>query len=192
VVRLEDESGINISNYGIGNTLIAILDDNDQVFLLSDYYTTDKDTYRKGWINFPLLNLTPGKHTLTIKAWDTHNNPGQAQVDFIVSDGEALVIESFGNYPNPFDNETTLYFTHNRSGDDLAGQVIIYDSRGHQLKTYTFMVPASGYQVEVVELNGLNDFGQKLPPGLYFARLAVRSLSNGSKNEQVTKLIVVN
>ena len=42
------------------------------------------------------------------------------------------------------------------------------------------------------ELNALSHFGKKLPGGIYLARLAVRSLTNGSKNEQVAKLIVLN
>lgn len=192
VVKLEDESGINISNYGIGNNLIAILDGSDEeVFVLSDYYTADLNTYKRGWVDYPLRNLTPGKHTITVKAWDTHNNPAQATVDFIVG-GEDLVIEIFGNYPNPFRDKTTLFFQHNRSGDDLQAQLFIYDMAGQQLKAYEFTVPESPYQVDLVEMDGLNDFGKKLPAGLYFARLAVRSLTNGSRNEKVTKLVAVN
>jgi len=37
-----------------------------------------------------------------------------------------------------------------------------------------------------------NALSKKLAPGLYLARLTVRSLSNGSKNEHVTKLIILN
>jgi hypothetical protein len=192
VVRLEDESGINTSNYGIGNNLIAVLDDGAETFLLSEYYMADVDTYKKGWINFPLKNLSPGKHTITVKAWDTHNNPAEASLEFTVSDGEHLLIESFGNYPNPFANETTLFFQHNRSGDDLSGELFIYDIAGLQLKSYKFEVPSSPYQVNLLELNLANHFGKKLPGGVYFARLAVRSLTNGSKNEQVARLIILN
>jgi hypothetical protein len=192
IVKLEDESGINISNYGIGNNLIAILDNDAEVFVLSDYYTADINTFKKGWVDYPIQKLTPGKHTITVKAWDTHNNPAQASIDFIVSDGEELVIEDFGNYPNPFHYKTTLFFKHNRSGDDLEGQLFIYNMTGQQLKAYSFSVPESPYQVDLLELDGLTDPDKKLPGGLYFARLAVRSLTNGSKNEQVTKLIVLN
>jgi hypothetical protein len=43
-----------------------------------------------------------------------------------------------------------------------------------------------------MELNTWEDSGKKLPPGLYLARVVVRSMTNGSKNEKVTKLIVLN
>jgi hypothetical protein len=193
VVKLQDASGINISNYGIGNSLVAILDNNDeQVFTLSDYFQTETDDYTTGWVNYPLKDLVPGRHTITVKAWDTYNNPAEASVDFIVTDGQVLIIESLGNSPNPFENETMIFFTHNRSGDDLEALLHIYSLTGQEIKAYNLSIPASPYYVELLEINGFEDFGKKLPGGVYLARLAVRSLTNGSKSERVTKLIVVN
>jgi hypothetical protein len=54
------------------------------------------------------------------------------------------------------------------------------------------MISESDYKVDLLEINTPDDSGKKLPAGLYLARLVVRSLTNGSKNEQVTKLIVLN
>ena len=193
VVKLQDASGINISNYGIGNSLVAILDNNeDQAFVLSDYFQSETDDYTTGWVNYPLKDLVPGRHTITVKAWDTYNNPAQASLDFTVTDGQVLIIESLGNSPNPFENETKIFFTHNRSGDDLEALLHIYSVTGSEIKTYNLSIPASPYYVELLEINGFEDFGKKLPGGVYLARLAVRSLTNGSKSERVTKLIVVN
>ncbi|HEY9004675.1 MAG TPA: type IX secretion system sortase PorU [Ohtaekwangia sp.] len=192
VARLRDASGINVSGYGIGNTLTAVLDNDNEVYILSDYYEADIDDYTKGWVNFPISGLTPGKHTLTVKAWDTYNNPAQAQIDFVVTNGDALVIETFANYPNPFLGETTLYFTHNRAGDNLEAELFIYSTTGQQLKNYTFSIAESPYRVDLLTFDGTTDAGKKLMPGLYLARVAVRSLTNGSKNERLTKLIVVN
>jgi len=192
IAKLYDASGINISSYGIDNTLIAVLDNEDQVFTLTDYYESEVDDFTTGWVNFPLKDLVPGRHTITVRAWDTYNNPGQATIDFIVTDGQVLVIESMGNTPNPFQNETKLFFTHNRSGDDLQGQLYIYSITGQVMKTYDFDIPDSPYYVDLVEIDGLADFGKKLPGGVYLARLAIRSLTNGAKSERVTKLIVVN
>ncbi|HYF69014.1 MAG TPA: type IX secretion system sortase PorU [Ohtaekwangia sp.] len=192
VVRLEDENGINISNYGIGNIMTAMLDDDASVYLLNAYYVADENDFTKGWVHLPLYNLPPGKHTITVKAWDTHNNPGQATVNFKVGEGTDLQIASFGNFPNPFQDQTTLFFTHNRPGEDLEARVILLDMTGKQLKNLEFSIPSSAYQVNVSVSETVTTFGKKLPPGIYFARLAVRSLSDGSKSERVTKLIVVN
>lgn len=190
VARLSDEHGINISGYGIGNSLTAILD--GESFTLNDFYVADIDDFTKGTVTFPLKNLTPGKHTLTLKAWDTYNNPAQATIEFRVTESEDLVIQSFGNYPNPFQTSTTLSFTHNRSGDTLEGTLVLYDPLGNILHNHRFTIPSSSYQVDLLELVPGVNFFKNQPRGLYFARLSIRSVTNGSKNEQVTKLILSN
>jgi hypothetical protein len=198
VARLSDESGINISDYGIGNSLIATLDNDGETFVLNSYYVADANNYRKGTIRFPMKGLSPGKHSLTLKAWDVYNNPAQTTIDFIVTEGDALAIESFGNYPNPASDNTMFYFTHNRSGDDLEAQLFIYSSTGIMIQAAKIPVSESDYRVDLMDLESLMQMrnsaetGEKLPAGIYFARLIVRSLANGSKNEHVAKLIILN
>jgi hypothetical protein len=191
LARLEDASGINISNFDPNTTLTAVLDGSG-TFVLTEYYTSEKDDFTVGWIEYPLIDLSPGPHSLTVKAWDTYGNPAEATIQFIVTDGSALVIETLANFPNPFDSETSIYFTHNRSGDDLEGQLFLYSVAGQVLKTYDFEIPDTPYYVDLLQIHDLNDFGKKLPGGVYLARLAVRSLTNGAKSERVTKLIVLN
>ncbi|MEO5600579.1 MAG: type IX secretion system sortase PorU, partial [Cyclobacteriaceae bacterium] len=185
IARISDNNGINISGYGIGNSVLAQLDNDSETFILNDYFITDKDTYRKGLLRFPMLGLTAGKHVLTVKAWDVYNNPAQASIEFLVTGQAVLVIESFGNYPNPFEQTTTLFFTHNRSGDDLQAQLFIYSHAGELVKSSEIFISESQYRINLTELNTLEESGKKLSPGLYLARLIVRSMTNGSKNEQV-------
>ena len=192
IVQLEDENGINISGYGIGNSIVATLDNDATTFVLNDYYVSDPDTYKKGSIRFPLIGLAPGPHTITVQVWDVHNNPAEAAISFVVTDGEGLVIETFGSYPNPFQDKTTLFLTHNRSGDDLRAQLFIFSTQGQLIRSAEISVSESEYHINLMELNAWEDSGKKLPPGLYLARVILRSLTNGSKNENVTKLIVLN
>lgn len=192
VAHLKDDTGINISSYGIGNNIVATLDDDADSFILNDYFVASPDDPASGWVNYPIKDLTSGKHRLTVTAWDVHNNSSVAVIDFFVTNGEALVIETIGNYPNPFQENTTLFFTHNRSGDDLQAQVFIHDLSGALLKNYEITVIDSDYRVNLMEIHSPDETGKKLLAGLYLARVVVRSLTNGSKNEQVTKLIVLN
>lgn len=191
VARLFDESGINISGYGIGNSLITTLDD-DETYVLNDYYEADLDDYTNGTLDFTLSDVKPGRHTITLRVWDTHNNPAQAKVDFVVTDGNALAIEEFANHPNPFNTSTNLFFTHNQAGNDLEASLIIYDYTGSTLRNYNFSIPESTHQVNLLELTREDAINKNLTSGLYFARLIVRSLADGSKNERVTKLIIAN
>ncbi len=189
VARLRDDQGINISGYGIGNSITAVLD-NTQTFILNDFYTADINDYTQGTVTFPLTNLATGKHIITLYVWDTHNNPAQATLEFYV--GSGLVIESFGNYPNPFQRETTLFFTHNHSGDDLEANLVLYASTGQVVATHRFHLVNSPYRVDLLELIPGTNFVKNQPGGIYLARLQVRSLTNGSKNERVTKLVLSN
>jgi hypothetical protein len=191
IARLEDETGINISTYGLGNGLIAVLDGGIEQYALNDYFVSDTDNYTDGWIDFPIQDLEPGHHTLTLTAWDVNNNSSQSSLDFIVT-GEEIRVETFGTYPNPFVDKSTLFFTHNRSGDELQAQVFIQKPTGEVVGTAEINVPQSGHRVDLMEINTGAMGDKKLAPGLYLARLIVRSLTNGSKNEQVTKLIILN
>lgn len=192
IARLSDENGINISGYGIGNSIIAHIDNNASAMVLNDYYFADVDTYQTGTIRFPILGLSPGRHTITVNAWDVYNNPAEASLSFVVPEGSGIVIESLGTYPNPFRDRSMLFFTHNRSGEDLKAQLFIFSPSGQLVKSAEIDIPESGYLVNLIEFEAFDQSGKKLTPGLYFARLVVRSNSDGSKNEKVTKLILLN
>jgi hypothetical protein len=190
VVKLQDDHGINISNYGIGNTMMAILDDDAEIFLINEYYLSETNDYTKGWVTYPIYNLAPGPHTLTVKAWDSYNNPVERTINFVVSDNPGLVIETFGNYPNPFSGSTTVFFTHNRPGEDLEAEFKLLNTAGAEIKTYNISLPESTYMVDLMKFEEYTDLNEKLPPGLYFGRLRVRSLSDGAESMRVAKLIL--
>lgn len=192
LAELKDDNGINTSSYGIGNSIIAILDDGVKTFILNDYYVANTDDYTSGWVDFPIQNLEPGPHRLTFKAWDVNNNSTQSTIEFKVTEGEGLRVETFGNYPNPFVDKTTLFFTHNRTGDELQAQVFIQKATGEVVGTSEIYIPDSSYRVDLLEISSGVIGDKKLSAGLYLARLIVRSLTNGSKNERVTKLIILN
>ncbi len=191
IARLSDASGINIANYGIGNSLTVILD-GDQSFEVGEFYLADKDNFTKGTITFPLENLEPGKHAIELKAWDVYNNPSSANVSFIVTKDTQLEIEQLLNYPNPFSDFTSIQFAHNRVGDDLEVFASIINMAGESVNTINYEVNSSQYLVTLPPWNGTNTAGTKLGNGVYLLRLVVRSLVDGSKNEQISRLIILN
>lgn len=191
VARLFDESGINISSEPAGNDLTASIDDGE-IIILNNYYSADVNTYKKGSVNFPLDGLEKGKHTLTLTASDTYNNRKITRVDFVVTDGIQIQVEEFSNYPNPFNEFTILEFTHTRPGEDLEAFVTIYDLAGKVILNSTYAITSSQYRVTLGEWDGKSANGTKLGSGVYMGKVSVRSLLDGSKNEQFTKLIILN
>ncbi len=191
VALFADNSGINISSAPVGNDLSATVDQNDAV-ILNTYYEATADNYKNGSLTYPLDGLERGKHTLSLSASDTYNNRTTATVDFVVTDGTDIQIEEFINYPNPFYENTTLEFTHSRPGEDLEAFLTIYDVTGKLIVNQQYEILSSQYRVTLAEWDGKSADGSKLGRGLYVGKLSVRSLLDGSKNEQITKLIILN
>jgi len=191
VVKLKDENGINISKRDKNHNLTAILDDSITYFL-NEYYVSDKNDFARGLALFSLTDLSKGKHSVTVGASDTYNNRSTEKIDFVVTDGNQIIIDDFVNYPNPFMEYTTLEFVHSRVGEDLEANLEIYNMYGQIMDMKQYSIASSQYRVTLDSWEGKDTNGNKLSVGVYLAKLSVRSLLDGSKNEQFTKLIILN
>jgi hypothetical protein len=69
--------------------------------------------------------------------------------------------------------------------------LVVYNSMGQPINTMQYEVPESLYTVTLAEWQA-SAGGTKLNDGIYFVKLMVRSLSDGTKNEKLTKLIILN
>jgi hypothetical protein len=193
VARLQDISGINISNRVKSKSIQAIVDDTI-TYVINDFYEADKNTFSQGTVTFPLTGLAKGSHHISLSASDIYNNTSSSQIDFNVTDGDGIVVDQFYNYPNPFNtqNETSIQFVHSRPGEDLEATLQIFDMTGQLQDSRTFSIDASPYRVILTTWDGTGVNGNKLGSGVYFAHLSVRSMLDGSKNDQSTKLIILN
>ena len=188
--RLSDENGINISGFGTSNSISATLD-GDEVFILNDFYSADKDEYRRGWVVFALDNLEAGRHTIELQAGDTYNNISTEQIEFFVADPNSLLVSGLKNSPNPVTDYTTISFNHNRSGDDLEVNLQIVSFMGELVRDLTFDVDDSPPVVELFEWDGSGISNKKLTQGIYLYRISVRSLQDGAKGQGFQKLILI-
>ncbi len=191
VALLEDESGIDVSSYNPQNDLMAVLDDT-LTFRLNNYYTAAVDTYTRGKVDYPVEGLKAGVHTLTLYATDSYGNTSFTTLSFVVTDASGIQIEQWLNYPNPFTSSTVFHFKHNRPGEDLEAVVTIFDRMGKPVMTNTYQIGASTYKVDLPPWDGTSPDGNKLAGGLYLMKLTVRSLLDGTKNERIGKVILVN
>ncbi|TYB79409.1 type IX secretion system sortase PorU [Bizionia myxarmorum] len=198
LVKLEDENGINTAS-GIGHDIVAILDgDETNPYILNDYYQTEIDDYQKGTANFPLRNIQPGLHTLSLKAWDVYNNSSISEIQFVVhNENQSLVIENVLNYPNPFVNYTEFWFNHN-SSDALDVSVQIFTVSGKLVKTLNGQTNSSeccGKGTSALSRDivwdGRDDFGDKIGKGVYIYKLTVRSPLLNKSVEKIEKLVIL-
>ncbi len=185
---LADESGISISSSGIGQGIIATLDDSVS-FNLNEFYTTALDDFTSGSLTFPLRNMSLGAHTLNVKAWDSHNNPTQVDLPFIVAENFGVAITELFNYPNPLSTQTTFSIGHNRLGDDLNVTVEVYSIEGQIIYRYQKEYSNAAAVIDDVEWNNRNS--TLVNPGLYLYRVTVQSLNDGAKKERIEKLVII-
>lgn len=188
---LEDENGINTAS-GIGHDIVAILDGNENnPYILNDYYETELNNYQKGKVRFPFFNLTPGLHTIIFRAWDVYNNPISAEIQFIVVGDDALSLTNVLNYPNPFVNYTQFWFSHNHPFEPLDVQVQIFTITGKVIKTINQVVNTEGFLSREISWDGKDDFGDRIGKGVYIYKLTVKSNLTNKKSEKIEKLVIL-
>lgn len=189
---LTDANGINTAS-GIGHDLVAILDGNESnPYVLNEYYETENNDFTNGSIRFPFRDLTPGLHTLLVKAWDVYNNLITAEIQFnAVCSDDGLRIEKVLNYPNPFVSYTEFWFNHNMPFEPLEVQVQILTVSGKLVKTIQQQVLTDGFLSRSVIWDGKDDFGDKIGKGVYVYKLTVKSVATGKSVDKYEKLVIL-
>lgn len=189
LVKLYDSSGINTSGNGIGHDITAIIDGNERnVMVLNNFYTAIKDSYQEGQVLFPLPTLTPGKHTIKIKAWDVANNSSEVTLDCVVGKQSQLQIANLRNFPNPFSVSTSFAFEHNQPNKDLDVTVNIYTGSGALVRRIHRLVNTGGTRNCQINWEGDNQSGAKMAKGIYIYHIIVAT--GDSKVEETRQLIV--
>lgn len=126
-----DDSGINISDAGIGHALMLTLDDRTVYSDIMNFYSPDHFDSRMGSIAYQLPEIPAGKHKLTLSVWDCANNSSYATLHFNV----AAIKE-----PDIYDIETSF------SADSSGVEFIINSDRP---------MASLACELEVFDINGI-------------------------------------
>jgi hypothetical protein len=188
IVVLSDLNGINTSTAGIGHRLEAELVEAARVVDLGDHYRGDLDTYQSGRAIVSLAGLEEGRHTVRVRAWDTHNNSATAEAVFEVRDGSSVDLYRPTNVPNPMRNATAFAFQRT-STDPVSVTVRIFTIAGrliqelesHHVTDVTVRVPWDGRDRD----------GAAIANGVYVYKIIVRSHDRSESREFIGKLAVV-
>ena len=189
--KLNDQQGINTVGNGIGHDIVAILDGNtEEAFVLNEFYEADLDNYQSGVVRFPFKDLSEGKHTITLKAWDVANNSSERTIEFSVVEDKEIKIQNLVNYPNPFTTNTEFIFQHNQPGIPLDIKLEVFTVSGKLVKSFNEVIVNEGYLSRDIRWDGRDDYGDKIGKGVYVYKLKVRS-RNGSVTEKYEKLVIL-
>lgn len=189
IADITDENGINVSTAGLGHEMIAIIDgDESSSIVLNDFYSSNLDSYKSGQINYKYKDLEEGKHTLTVRAWDTHNNVGEATIQFEVSYSNASV----HSYPNPMKDFTRFVIEHSREGEEIEVSFDIFTPEGIQAMHMQEVFANSDKVIEEFVWDATDEFGVKLQGGVYYYRMTIRYVEDNLVVTKVNKLVLIN
>jgi hypothetical protein len=151
---------------------------------LNDYFQTELNNYKKGKVSYPFRSLSPGLHTITLKAWDTYNNFSTQTIDFVVSDKNNIIINSIYNVPNPFQTKTTFWINHNKPRELLEANVVIHDISGKKVWANTQTLYSGDSGSSEITWDGKSYNGVVLNKGVYLCTISLKStLSNTNFTE---------
>lgn len=187
---LADTSGINNTGNGVGHD-IELSIDNDELttYVLNNYFQYEFGSYTRGSITYPLSDLTPGSHTLTLRVWDLQNNPSEATLHFTVAKTWTPQLYATA-HRNEGSNELTFEISLDGPLPENAVPytVRVFDLRGRNLWNGSGTLQ-SGTTHDELRWNGSSPSGAPLLSGLYI--YYVEAQADGQKlKSQADKIVV--
>ena len=189
IINLFDESGINISENGIGQHISLSINDSIS-YNLNDFYLAKLEDFRQGSLSFEIKDLKKGLNQIEIKAWDTHgNSASRSQNLFIIENSSNLTV--INNSPNPFSEETQFSIQHLLSGENLEVGIDVRNINGEPVAAIFKEVLRADERI-TLPWSGSKNNGQKLNPGIYIYTIKIYSKTSGKSGVKRQKLIISN
>ena len=190
VAEIFDKDGINTTGSGIGHDLVLTIDgDMAKTYVLNDYFEYDFGSYTRGSTYYSIPALTPGRHTLTFRAWDIMNNSSTAELTFNVVEGLRPNLLGIDCTSNPARTNTTFIITHDRTGSNIDVEIEVFDISGRPLWRHTESgVSATG--AYTVDWDLTADDGGRLQTGVYIYRVKIGG-EGGKMVSKAKKLIII-
>ena len=176
--EIYDDSGINTTGNGIGHDITCIIDNNtSNPIILNDDFQASIDSYKSGELTRQLLNLDEGKHSLIVKAWDTHNNSSSATLDFLVSSNKEIETNNASVFPNPVETSKASFisFEHNDPNARLDLQLMIFNMAGEKISERDISIVSLLNTIPPIELKTERYDGSPLSPGVYIYKIIINS-----------------
>jgi len=191
IAFLQDETGINTSDEGLGHQITATLShDPKKVYILNRHYEADLNAHNRGTVNYRFTNLPAGDYELLFTAWNLQNYSSQANIKFRVTQSTKLLIDKLYNYPNPFAGYTRIYFEFNMPDTELQVELQIFDMTGRILRSMKQSFYSEGFTSGEFEWDGCDANGGRLIPGIYPYRV-ILSTEKGQTVWQTSKMAII-
>jgi hypothetical protein len=187
-VDLKDSSGINSSGSAIGHRIEAWINGNSKSIDLTESYKGTVDSYQTGTVQYPLSDLSPGNHSIKVRAWDVYNNSSMEEVYFSVASGDGLSIQQLYNFPNPVSTSTVFTFQHNQL-TPIDVTIGIYTVTGRKIHS----IEQFGMSDRFVRIpwDRRDTDGDPIGNGIYFYKVIARTIDGRFTSEAIGKMAIV-
>ena len=186
--KFRDESGISVSQAGIGHDIILEID-GEQFLNISDFYEPDEEDPCAGSIVYILSGLKTGDHSIRLIVWDNSDNSSAASLNFSIPALRQPTIESLSADMNPATTSVNFIVIADALDDVLNCLIEVYDISGRRV----WSVDSRNFRSSDLNISvpwHLNDYGGgRVQPGLYIYR-ATLTTSSGARAMKTNKLIV--
>lgn len=184
-----DESGINISESGIGHRMSVTLDGDkvfDDVYI---YYASDPDNDLGGFISYPLSGLSSGEHTLKLTVYDNANNASSKTLNFSVGALKDPVIRNLSTNVNPASTSVVFNIEVDRPNTAIKCLLEVFELSGRRVWSSDTNITSDMNGTMQTRWNLCDAAGRRVPRGIYLYRATVET-PEGLYNSQTKKLAV--
>ena len=187
--RFHDESGINLSESGVGHRMSLTLDDDVIYSDVASYYTPDPETEGGGYIAYPLSDLKAGEHTITLSVYDNANNSTKASLSFNVGTAKDPVIRHLGTDVNPASTSVVFDLAVDMPNTKVSCMLEVFDLMGRKVWSSSQNISTDLEGGMQTRWNLCDGAGRRVPRGIYLYRATVES-PQGMYSSQTKKLAV--
>ena len=171
IAQIFDESGINLSEAGIGHEMTLLIDGKTTITGLSPYYS--QDASKTGYLNYQLDELTEGPHTLRLRVWDTDGNMAEKTITFNVVNGLAPQLYQVYSDANPARTEANFYLRHDRPDAMITVTISVYTMMGQEVWTNTSTGRSDMYTSMPITWDLTDGTGRRVNRGIYIYRASI-------------------
>lgn len=183
-----DPSGINLSDAGIGHSMLILVDGKLRFDDVSLYYSPSKDV-ETGSVAYPLSSLGPGQHTLDFTVWDNANNSTTATVNFMIKADWLPSITELYTDANPASTSATFTVVTDGNSGNMNCRIDVFDLNGRKVWTDEQTSLSTLSNATRMTWNLCDRGGRRVNRGIYIYRATVTT-AEGAEISKSGKLAV--
>lgn len=184
-----DESGINISDTGIGHKMSVSLD-GDKIFDdVYTCYTPDPENPLGGSIAYPIQDLSAGEHTLKFTVYDNANNATSKSIVFNVAQVIGPSIRDLYTDVNPASTAVIFTITVDNPNTGMNCDLEVFDLSGKRVWSSDRKVTSDVHGVIDTPWDLCDTLGRRVARGIYLYRATLQT-SDGRHASKTGKLAV--